>query len=94
MLGNIGFSEILLILLIALLLFGPSKLPELGRALGRTLREFKEASSGIVADEPKAPERKDVTPVAETMPASLTAAEAARPAEPSAAAGEPRRLPD
>lgn len=94
MLGNIGFSEILLILLIALLLFGPSKLPELGRALGRTIREFKEASSGILADEPKAPERKDVTPTAETTPSSLTAAEAARTAEPSVTAGEPRRLPD
>jgi sec-independent protein translocase protein TatA len=40
-LPNIGFPELLLILAIALLLFGPSKLPELGSALGRTIKEFK-----------------------------------------------------
>ncbi|GAB6932456.1 twin-arginine translocase TatA/TatE family subunit [Calditerricola satsumensis] len=51
MFSNIGFGEILLILLIALLLFGPSKLPELGRAFGRTLREFKNATKGLVDDD-------------------------------------------
>ncbi|UUZ86507.1 twin-arginine translocase TatA/TatE family subunit [Paenibacillus sp. P26] len=42
MFGNIGFSELLLIGLIALILFGPHKLPELGRSLGRMVREFKQ----------------------------------------------------
>ncbi len=49
MISNIGVPGLILILVVALLLFGPSKLPELGRAVGRTLREFKESFSG--ADE-------------------------------------------
>ena len=40
-LGNIGVTGLILILLIALIIFGPSKSPELGRAFGRTLSEFK-----------------------------------------------------
>ena len=38
---GIGMSELLVILLIVLLVFGAAKLPEIGRALGRTLKEFK-----------------------------------------------------
>lgn len=41
---DIGFQELILILVIALLVFGPKKLPELGRALGRAMREFRRAS--------------------------------------------------
>ncbi|TXC91149.1 twin-arginine translocase TatA/TatE family subunit [Metabacillus litoralis] len=48
---NLGFSEILLILFVALLLFGPSKLPALGKAAGNTLREFKNATKGLMDDE-------------------------------------------
>jgi sec-independent protein translocase protein TatA len=48
---NIGVSGFIMIILIALLLFGPSKLPELGRAAGATIREFKKAASGIMSDE-------------------------------------------
>jgi len=45
----IGVSELLFILLLALLLFGPRKLPELGRSLGRALAEFRRASSELRA---------------------------------------------
>ena len=45
--GSVGTPEILLVLLIALLVFGPAKLPELGKAMGRAVREFKRASSEL-----------------------------------------------
>ncbi|MBX6352585.1 MAG: twin-arginine translocase TatA/TatE family subunit [Thermoflavifilum sp.] len=51
-LGNIGLSGLLLILVVLLLLFGPNKLPELGRAFGKSLREFKEATRGLTEDTP------------------------------------------
>ncbi|GBG05709.1 twin-arginine translocase TatA/TatE family subunit [Paenibacillus agaridevorans] len=50
--SGIGPSGIILIVLIALLLFGPSKLPELGKAFGRTLREFKNGANDLI-NEPK-----------------------------------------
>ncbi|MFZ3590980.1 twin-arginine translocase TatA/TatE family subunit [Bacillus sp. DJP31] len=48
---NLGFGEIALIVFVALLLFGPKKLPELGKVAGSTLREFKKATKGILEDE-------------------------------------------
>ncbi len=46
--GNLGFGELVLIIFFALLVFGPKKLPELGKAAGTTLREFKKATKGIL----------------------------------------------
>lgn len=43
---GLGFQEILLILLIALLLFGAKKLPDIGRSLGKAINEFKKGMSG------------------------------------------------
>jgi len=43
---GIGWLEILILLLVALLVFGPKRLPEMGRSLGRGLREFKDSISG------------------------------------------------
>ncbi|WP_127531103.1 twin-arginine translocase TatA/TatE family subunit [Paenibacillus kobensis] len=51
MFSGIGATGMILLVLIALLLFGPNKLPELGRAFGRTLREFKAGARDIM-DEP------------------------------------------
>ena len=48
---GLGFGEIMLILFFALLVFGPNKLPELGKAAGHTLREFKNAMNGITSDD-------------------------------------------
>lgn len=50
MLQNIGFPGLMLILVVVLVLFGPSKLPELGRAVGRTLHEFKNSARELVGE--------------------------------------------
>jgi sec-independent protein translocase protein TatA len=51
MLQNIGVPGLILILIIALIVFGPSKLPEIGRAFGNTLREFKNSTKDIMSEE-------------------------------------------
>jgi sec-independent protein translocase protein TatA len=51
MLGNIGPLEIIVVLIIALIVFGPKRLPELGRSLGRGIREFRGSVSGDHDDE-------------------------------------------
>ncbi|MFD6443127.1 twin-arginine translocase TatA/TatE family subunit [Peribacillus sp. NPDC060186] len=53
MLQNIGIPGLILVLVLALIIFGPKKLPEIGRAFGRTLTEFKSATKGLVSDEEK-----------------------------------------
>ncbi|MGM0924262.1 MAG: twin-arginine translocase TatA/TatE family subunit [Bacillota bacterium] len=58
MLSNIGIPGLILVLVIALIIFGPSKLPEIGRAFGRTLTEFKSATKGLVSEEKKEEEKK------------------------------------
>ena len=46
---GIGPGELILILLIALIIFGPGKLPELGRALGKSIREFRQATQDVTS---------------------------------------------
>ncbi|MGG1676963.1 twin-arginine translocase TatA/TatE family subunit [Neobacillus sp. NRS-1170] len=58
MFSNIGIPGLILILVIALIIFGPSKLPEIGRAFGRTLSEFKTATRELVSSEEKEEEKK------------------------------------
>ncbi|NIM90404.1 MAG: TatA/E family twin arginine-targeting protein translocase [Candidatus Aminicenantes bacterium] len=63
MFGNIGFPEILVILAIALLIFGPKKLPEIGKSIGRALREFRKTSDDIkekIEEEIQAEEFRDI----------------------------------
>ena len=45
--GQLGFQELIIIFVIALLVFGPKKLPELGKSLGKGLREFKKATEDL-----------------------------------------------
>jgi len=47
MFGSLGFSEILVIMLLALVLFGPKRLPELARSLGRGLNELRRAAEDV-----------------------------------------------
>ncbi|WP_085992073.1 twin-arginine translocase TatA/TatE family subunit [Oceanobacillus senegalensis] len=44
---SIGFPGLILILIVALVIFGPSKLPEIGKAFGSSLKEFKKAAQGM-----------------------------------------------
>ena len=45
--GQLGFSEMLVIFIVALLVFGPKKLPELGKSLGKGIREFRKATDEL-----------------------------------------------
>lgn len=53
MLANIGIPGLILILVIALIVFGPAKLPEIGKAAGTTLKEFKKATNDLMSDKPE-----------------------------------------
>lgn len=50
---NIGIPGLIIVLVIALIIFGPSKLPQLGKAVGQTLKEFKTSTRDIINDEEK-----------------------------------------
>ena len=58
-LGGIGIPGLILILIGALLVFGPSKLPEVGKAFGSTLKEFKKATNDLVNDDSSSKDQKD-----------------------------------
>jgi len=65
--GPIGLPELVIIFVVALIFFGPRKLPELGRALGKSINEFKRASNELKStldEEIRADERKTLTAAA------------------------------
>ncbi|TRZ90712.1 TatA/E family twin arginine-targeting protein translocase [bacterium] len=69
MFGSIGPMELVLIFVVALLVFGPKKLPEIGRSVGKAIREFKKTSEEIksrIEEEIEASEVKDVAKTLET----------------------------
>ncbi len=53
----IGFPEMLVILVLALIVLGPKKLPEAGKSLGKGMREFKDSISGMANDDEEEPKR-------------------------------------
>lgn len=96
---GIGFQELMIIMIIALLVFGPSKLPELARSLGRGLAEFRRASTEFrqhldfsepPAEPPGDPSEEEPRPLA--APASSPSPEA--PAEAVETAGAAADAPD
>ncbi|QED49934.1 twin-arginine translocase TatA/TatE family subunit [Cytobacillus dafuensis] len=58
MLSNIGIPGLILVLVLALIIFGPSKLPEIGKAFGTTLKEFKKSTRELVSDENQNEDKK------------------------------------
>ncbi|MBC2582951.1 twin-arginine translocase TatA/TatE family subunit [Clostridium sp. DJ247] len=59
---RIGFPELIIILVIALVIFGPGKLPSVGKSIGESIKEFKKASSELTKDDTattKAEEKKE-----------------------------------
>lgn len=63
MFGNIGLPELLIIMAIALLIFGPKKLPEVGRSIGKAIREFRKTTDEIkdkFEEQIRADEFKDI----------------------------------
>ena len=77
---NLGAPEILMILLVALLVFGPRKLPELGKSIGAGLREFRRSTQGLkeefdgVLREAPAPAQVQVIAAQPTAPVTVQAA--------------------
>jgi len=67
---NLGWNEILLILLIVLLLFGGKKIPELMRGLGKGIREFNDAKDNVKKEIEVGITEKERSPVNQTTPAS------------------------
>lgn len=58
--GGIGPMSLIIIGVVALLIFGPKKLPELGKAFGSTLREFKNATKGLADEDDDEKKKKEL----------------------------------
>ena len=84
--GNLGFMEILLILVVVLLLFGAKRLPEIGASMGKGIREFKKSISDVDRElrEPPRETRSERLPAGDPLARPATTDEESRP--------EPKRL--
>lgn len=93
--GGFGMGELLVIFVVALLLFGAKRLPEIGSSLGKGIREFK-SSVREIENEIKTPETRTAAPPppSEAQPRKLTEGNGAPAAEQATAEGEPRKLSD
>ncbi|MSO45593.1 MAG: TatA/E family twin arginine-targeting protein translocase [Acidobacteria bacterium] len=82
MFGSIGMPELVIILVIALIIFGPRKLPELGRSLGKSIGEFKKASNELrstLEEEIRVDEKREQRAVIEAEQNSAIAAASQAP---------------
>src|SRR5438045_9015981 len=90
MFGSIGMPELIIIFVIALIIFGPRKLPELGRSLGKSINEFKKASNELrstLEEEINTEEQKDRARAAAA--AAAPPAATAPPVEPTVSRAAP-----
>jgi sec-independent protein translocase protein TatA len=81
MLGNIGFTEIMILLVVVLLVFGAKRLPEIGASMGKGIREFKRSISDASDSVTQMPENRDAPPRSIDAPPQNTTS-----------SGEPKRL--
>jgi len=82
MLGNFGFSELLIIMVVILLLFGAKRVPEIGASFGKGIREFKRSLSEV-GDAVNTPVQGDQSQTSRSLDA---------PAQQAPTSGEPKRL--
>jgi sec-independent protein translocase protein TatA len=97
MFGSIGMPELIIIFVIALVIFGPRKLPELGRSLGKSLAEFKKASNELrntLEEEIRIEEQKDVAAKYEQQREAASKSGTSGSTGTSAPADEPARTAD
>jgi sec-independent protein translocase protein TatA len=96
---NIGWQELLLVLVVALVIFGPKRLPELGRSLGKGIREFKKATNEIQdhfdvdLDDSKAKAAPQQPVVQAANPVAQAAQPMAQPGQPMAQPAQPVAQP-
>lgn len=83
--GNIGFSEIMIILLVVLVFFGAKRMPEIGASFGKGIREFKRSFSGLADEVSSLPEDKAGGAPGRQLDAAQTPTS-------SSTTGEPKRL--
>jgi sec-independent protein translocase protein TatA len=76
--GSIGWQGAVVIVLVLLLVFGPKRLPEMGRSLGRGMREFKDSVTGNDQEDSE-PEKIELTAPASSTPVPPDAASTSRP---------------
>jgi sec-independent protein translocase protein TatA len=89
--GPIGMPEMVVIAVIALIIFGPRKLPELGKSLGKSIAEFKRASNELkntLEDEIRTEELQDARKSAQIPPSASVPGTSPAPATTSAPEGE------
>lgn len=83
MLGNIGFSELMILMVVVLLVFGAKRLPEIGSSIGKGIREFKRSISDVGESVNSAPDDRT------QLPRSM---DAPPPNSTASGSGEPKRL--
>ena len=66
MFGNLGFTEILVLMLVLLLVFGARRIPEIGASIGQGIKEFKKSLKDVTEDEPRVPPPSSSSPLSQS----------------------------